>query len=120
MKKNISALFSAVILSLALSAAANAQSENNSNQTDSKPLKILKKPIPESGGCNQPNGRVMVRVTFDKSAKVTDATITQSSGCASFDKNSVDAARRIKFEPQIKDGEPVTVTKPVEYKYYRY
>lgn len=122
MKKNIFALFSAVILTLFFAGLTNAQTDSNTNnkQTNDKKLKVLKKPFPESGGCSQPTGLTLVRVTFDKSGKVTDAVVTKSSGCADFDKNSLKAARKIKFEPQTKDGAAVTVTKPVEYKYRRY
>jgi TonB family protein len=122
MKKYVVTFFSVVILSLTLAVAADAQSDNDANnqQTGDRKLKIIKKPIPESGECRQTGGITMVRVTFDKSAKVTEATITQSSGCAAFDRNSLKSARAIKFEPQMKDGEAVTVVKPVEYKFYRY
>lgn len=122
MKKNIFALFAAVILTLVFAGLTSAQTDTDTNnkQTNDKKLKILKKPAPESGGCRQTSGLTMIRVTFDKSAKVTEAVVTKSSGCTDFDNNSLKAARKIKFEPQTKNGEPVTVTKPVEYKYYRY
>lgn len=120
MKKNFVVLFSVVMLLFVLSGVARAQSDNPNQKSGDRKLKILKKPMPESGQCTQPTGLTMIRVTFDKSAKVTDAVITKSWGCDFFDNNSLDAARRIKFEPQIKDGAPITVVKPVEYKYYRY
>jgi TonB family protein len=122
MKKNIAALFSAVILSLTCAAFANAQTDTdaNSKQTADKPLKILNKPRARPAGCNQSSGQTKLRVTFDKSAKITKTEITQSSGCADFDNNSIKAARNIKFEPQIKDGEAITVTKQVEYNFRRF
>jgi TonB family protein len=56
-------------------------------------------------------------VNFDKSAKITDAVLVQSSGCEEFDNNALKAARGIKFKPAITDGEAATVTKPVEYRF---
>jgi TonB family protein len=113
MKKNIAALFSVVLLSLSFAVAANAQTEN-------RKLKIIKKPTAEVVTCGQRSGLTMLRVTFDKSAKVTKAEIVRSSGCAAFDNNSITAARGIKFEPEIKDGAAVTVSKPVEYRFEIY
>jgi TonB family protein len=80
-------------------------------------VKILNKPRVELGRCSQPSGITKLRVTFDKSAKITEAVIVQSSGCQDFDNNAIKAARGIKFKPAIKDGEEATVTKPVEYSF---
>ena len=122
MKKNIVALVSVVILTLIFAGFTNAQTDSNTNnqQTTDKKLKILKKTPPKSGRCSQSSGRTRIRVTFDKSGTVTDAVVTESSGCTEFDDNSLKAARKIKFEPEIKNGEAVTVTKPVEFNYRRY
>ncbi|HVE59359.1 MAG TPA: energy transducer TonB [Pyrinomonadaceae bacterium] len=122
MKKNIFAPFAAVILTLIFAGLTSAQTDNTTDnkQTPDTKLKILKKTPPESGRCSQSSGMTLVRVTFDKSAKVTDAVVTKSSGCTAFDNNSLKVARKIKFEPEIKDGEPVTVVKPVEYRFRRF
>lgn len=58
-----------------------------------------------------------LRATFDKSAKVTDVVVTQSSGCEAFDKNAIRAARGIKFKPATKNGEAVSISKPLEYQF---
>lgn len=42
------------------------------------------------------------------------------SGCLSFDNNALSVARKIKFEPEIKDGEAITVTGLVEYAFRRF
>ena len=123
MKKNLLAILSVLFVSVLFVGAANAQTDSNSNKDDKKietqekdkPLKIKRKPSPAVGDCGQFSGRTTLRVTFDKSAKVTDVEIVALSGCDDFDKNSVKAAKGIQFEPQIKDGEPITVTKRVEY-----
>lgn len=122
MKKNIVTLFFTVFLTLTCVAFTNAQTDNNSlnKQAIDKKLKILKKPIPRLAECSQSSGLTIVNVTFDKSAKITEAIVIKSSGCDGFDKNSLKAARKIKFEPEIEDGEPITIAKPVEYKFFKY
>jgi periplasmic protein TonB len=113
MKKNFTVLFSTVILSLIFVAAVNAQTD--------KALKIISKPTASPRDCpRSSSGTAVVRVTFDKTGKITDTELVRSSACSSFDSSAVDAARRIKFEPAVKNGEAVTVSKPVEYKYSKY
>jgi TonB family protein len=130
MKKNFTTIFATAFFMLAFAAVSSAQSGNSSNTSDnqknnsqtkvSKALKIKSKPASSSQGCSQESGRVRLRVTFDKSAKVTDVEIVKPSGCDIFDESSVKAAKKIKFEPQLNDGEAVTVSKLVEYNYHRY
>jgi TonB family protein len=128
MKKIIASLFAAFILTFLFATAINAQTgnskeygENQKSDQQNKKLKIKSKPIPRlGGGCSQNSGIVTVVVTFDKSAKITKAEISRSSGCDSFDRRAIQAAMKIKFEPELKDGEPVTVSKPVQYSFRRY
>ena len=124
MKQKLLAIFSVLFVTVLFVFAAHAQTDNNSDKTEKqekdRPLKIKRKPSPAIGNCEQDSGRTRLRITFEKTAKVTDVEIVASSGCDSFDKNSVEAAKRIKFEPQIKGGEPITVTKLVEYNFTKY
>ena len=115
MKKNLFIFLSVVILCLTFVVASSAQSVKISKKEADKPVKIINKPRVQSGFCGQPSGTTKLRVTFDKSAKITDAILVVSSGCEEFDNNALKAARGIKFKPAIKDGEAATVTKPVEY-----
>jgi TonB family protein len=85
-----------------------------------RPLKILKKPHARPGDCRQDGGTTTVKVVFDKSGKVTDAFLLMPSGCREFDDRAIAAALKIKFEPAIKNGQPVTVSKRIEYAYRRY
>ena len=48
-----------------------------------------------------------LRVVLHKSGKVTEATVTESSGC-SYDAEVIKVARQLKFTPAIKDGQPVS------------
>lgn len=128
MKKIIASLFAAFILTFLFVTVINAQTENSRKNGENqksdqrnKKLNIKSKPLPRTGGsCPQNSGIVTTLVTFDKSAKITKAEITRSSGCVNFDQESIQAAMRIKFEPEVKDGEPITVKKPVQYSFMRY
>ena len=101
---------------------SNAQTDNSPKSTqkseqEEKPLKIKNKPQvqykPED--CNASKSFVNLKVTFDKSGKISKAEIAKSSGCEKFDRQALSAARKIKFTPAMKNGEPVTVTKTVQY-----
>jgi len=115
MKNNLTTFFTVICLILLFTVAAAAQTITVSQKNADKPVKILNKPRVKLGQCSQSSGITKLRVTFDKSAKITEAVIVQSSGCEDFDNNALKAARGIKFKPAIKDGEEVTVIKPVEY-----
>jgi TonB family protein len=58
--------------------------------------------------------RAVVRVVLHWSGKVTEATLVTKAGCA-FDRDALDAARRLKFVPAVKDGRPVSQYVDVEY-----
>ena len=101
---------------------AKRETKGEENTGEIKPLKLLNKPSPDTisvAECFRNEGftstRTALRVTFDASAKITNVEIVKSSGCQPFDEESVDAARRIKFEPAAQNGKPITVTKIVVY-----
>jgi len=96
---------------------ANSSSEPAKKQEKDRSVKIINRPRVQLGKCSEAYGLTRVKATFDKSAKVTIVVVIISSGCASFDNNAVDAAKRIKFKPAIKKGEPVTAVLMVEYIY---
>lgn len=110
------------IVAIALFAfAGHAQNANVATQNPAdRPLKILKKPHAAPGYCSQSEAVALVRATFDKTAKVTGAAIVKPSGCNEFDERAIAAALKIKFEPAIRNGEPVTVAKAIQYAYRRY
>jgi len=87
-------------------------------QTD-RALKIKSKPSPRlNGDCGSSgNGRMRVRVTFAKDAKVSNVEIVEKSSCQTFDERAVKVAYRMVFEPAIKNGEAITVTRLIEYKF---
>lgn len=107
----------------------NAQETNAADKPDAKTqeknydqnIVVKNKPQPVfARSCKQDYGRAQVRVTFDKSEKVTNVEMILSSGCEKFDENAVQAAKKIKFKAAMKNGEPVTITKLVEYTFGRY
>jgi len=123
--KTIILIFSLLIFGLLLTVNSNGQTTDSSNSSENqtkkpesdKPLKIKRKPQARftQGACSESSGLVSLRVTFDKSAKITDVEMISSSGCDKFDKDAVTAAKGIKFNPAVKNGEPVTVVKIVQY-----
>ncbi len=101
---------------------SHAQTDNSVNSSqksnqEEKPLKIKNKPQVQykSEDCDVSKSFVNLKVTFDKSGKITKAEIAKSSGCEKFDRQALSAARKIKFTPARKNGEPITVTKTVQY-----
>lgn len=130
MKKIYIVFFSILISVLVFAAVSSGQStvslnffdkqEDKNQQENDRPLKIKNKPTARTGNCSQSSGQITVRATFDKSATVTAVDIVESSGCSSFDQNAVDAAKGIKFDPAIKNGQPVTITKLLKYTFTRF
>lgn len=116
-----SSIIVAILLFGLLSVGTSNGQANNSNQDTSKDRqpKILEKPRVQypQDGCKQKSAKVRLRITFNKSEKITNAEIIESSGCEKFDEKALAAANKIKFRPKIKDGEAVTVNGFVEYNY---
>lgn len=87
------------------------------------PLKILYKPRaaypqPENGTvCFQ--GTVALRVQFLATGEIGEIKIVNGLPFGA-NENAIDAAKRIKFEPAIKDGKPVTVFRVVQFSYKIY
>ncbi|MEJ7623220.1 MAG: TonB family protein [Pyrinomonadaceae bacterium] len=109
--------FSLLIMAFA---GSHVTSQAAGPQEKDRKLKILKKPQPSMQGCGQSAGGIRARVTFDKSGKVGVVDAERSSGCDSFDRSAVRAAKEIRFEPAMKNGELITVVKLIEYTFNRY
>lgn len=117
MNKKHLMLFVALFLTMFLFETANAQDSNQKEKPKDRPLEIKSKIPTQIPDCQQSSGLVQLKVTFDKSKKVTNVEIATSSGCDNFDKEAIRVAKKIKFNPAIKDGELVTVTKIIEYSF---
>lgn len=89
-----------------------------------KPLRILKKPRPaypvyESGGTICVQGTVTLRVQFLASGKIGKISPISELPYGLTEK-AIEAAEKIKFEPAIKNGKPITVTKSVQFSFTIY
>lgn len=119
MFKHISILFLLCLFSFCL--AVNAQTETD------KPLKILSKPAAnytDAARTNNIQGSVLVKVTFlanGKIGKVSDVP-KNNENLRKFGlvNAAMEAARKIKFEPVMKNGKPVKVVKMLEYNFTLY
>ncbi|HEX9962727.1 MAG TPA: TonB family protein [Pyrinomonadaceae bacterium] len=127
MKKLIITSFAYFIFALVFTGAANAQSgsptDSTKKQETDRPLKITRSASPSRDTFSkcfkkQATGQLFIRLRaiFHSSGKITGAEIVTPSGCEYFDKESLGVVQKIKFKPEIKNGEAVTVTKIVEFK----
>jgi TonB family protein len=85
-------------------------------------LKILSKPrvaYTEIARLHMITGKVRLRVTFLENGQIGDVT-PLSRLPFGLTRNAVEVARQIRFEPATKDGQPVAVTKLVEYNFNIY
>jgi TonB family protein len=91
------------------------------SQQPNSSLKIIKKP--KASYPNQEKGTVCVqgtvrlRITFLKDGEIGNISLV--SGLPNgANENAVEAAKKIKFRPAIKNGKAISVSKIVEYKFY--
>lgn len=88
----------------------------SSNQFDT-PVKILYQPHArypsQQNGMTCIQGIVVLRVQFLASGEI--GTISVITSLPYVTPNAIEAAKKIKFEPATKNGNPVTVSKPVKY-----
>ncbi len=82
-------------------------------------LKILEQPkpeLPQNFGTLDVQGTIIFKVQFLEFGEIGEVTIVQSLPPALMEK-AMAAARKIKFEPEKKDGKAVTVVKTIQYSY---
>jgi TonB family protein len=82
-------------------------------------LKILSKPLPQytdEARKNNVTGTIKLRVTFLASGSIGDV-IPESTLPDGLTEIAIEAAKGIKFKPATRNGEPLTVTKLVEYSF---
>jgi len=85
----------------------------------SKPFAIIERPSPappDSFGNLDVTGKVVLRVEFLLTGEVGEIT-TVSALTPVLTARATEAAKKIKFTPEIKNGVPVTVYKTIEYEY---
>ncbi|MDQ3802157.1 MAG: energy transducer TonB [Acidobacteriota bacterium] len=125
MFKRVSVLLFLCLVSFCVVAEAQRQPQTRQRQPGiNKPLKILSRPhaaYTDAARQNNIQGTVQVRITF-----LPDGTIGQVSDVARNHENlrkfglvraAMEAARKVKFEPEIRNGKPVKATKIMEYSF---
>ena len=83
----------------------------------SKPAEIKSKPEPtysDEARAKNIQGRVVLQIVLASSGRVTDVEVLEGLP-QGLTENSIAAAVRIKFEPALKDGRPVSTLVRVEY-----
>lgn len=94
-------------------------SDQRKSQQFSAPVEILDKPRAAYRTLNRGTfciqGKVVLKVQFLESGKI--GTIFVISRLPYVTPNAIEAAKKIKFIPAIKDGKPVTTFKAVAYEF---
>jgi outer membrane biosynthesis protein TonB len=112
-----------VLLFTAFAAAQGTAQEAERKPAD-RPLRVTYNPSGEytsEARAKQLSGWIKLRVTFLDTGELGDifyvdeSTPDKSLSKAGLLKSAYDAAKKIRFEPAIKDGSPVTVTKVLAY-----
>jgi protein TonB len=67
-------------------------------------------PYPAASKHKKETGTVVVRVVISEQGTVMEATIRQSSGFSALDEAALNAVRRYRFSPTIRDGRPVVAS----------
>ena len=83
------------------------------------PVKIIQKPFPSKNGQDCSQGKVILRVTFLATGEIGKIWVIYGLGHG-LTENSIEAAKKIKFEPALKSGNSVSVTKIIEYPFTIY
>src|SRR5438046_7720747 len=99
-----------IVLSLILCCAAAALSQD----VRLKRLEQPKPELPQNYGTLDAQGTVTLRVEFLDFGEIGEVTVVKTLPGGLTEK-AVAAARKIKFEPEKKDGKPVTVVRQIEY-----
>ena len=99
------------------------ETENNTAPTKfTSAVKVLSKPranYTDYARFYQIQGRVVLRVTFAANGAIGSITPIARLPFG-LTEEAITAARAMKFEPAMREGVPVSVTKPVEYNFYIY
>ena len=85
-------------------------------------VKILSKPranYTDAARQNQVQGKVVLRVTFAANGSIGAISVISGLGNG-LTEQAIAAARGIRFEPAKRNGQPYSVTKPVEYSFTIY
>lgn len=125
--KNGSTFIATIALLIGLFLLAGSAIPTMSRTTDDRPLKITSKarPVyPEEARKAGVQGTVTVAITFNADGTIGEVVcaIEDPDERERFERyglveSSIQAARKIEFEPEIKDGKAITVTKRSSYSF---
>jgi hypothetical protein len=85
---------------------------------ESKPLRILEKPnpkLPENHGTLDEQGSITLRVEFLANGQI--GKVIPVSSLPYLIEYAIEAAKKIKFQPEVKNGNSVTIFKQIQYSY---
>jgi TonB family protein len=82
-------------------------------------LRVRSEPIyPRYELCNGIGGNVRVILSIDEAGNVTDASVQKSSRSRGLDRAAVRAVRNFKFDPEIRNGEPIPTHGAVPFEFF--
>ena len=85
-----------------------------------KVIRLLDDPPTPGSDCR---GRlsllVIVRSVLRKSGKVTEVELVRGSGCSTYDTDAIRTVQNVKFNPALKDDQPVSQYQRFAYRYER-
>jgi protein TonB len=97
----------AVTASLASSTPATAPAVNEVSAADFKRTRFVAPTYPPQALSRGLEGEVRVRITIDTAGRVADAQVISGTPAGVFDQAAVNAVRKWRFEPVVKDGRPI-------------
>lgn len=121
MTRTICKTIAILVLIVSGSISAYAQSEKEKSDPLNHGVNIKNIPAPvlsEKAKSRGINGEIVLNVTFLATGKIGDVVVVQETPLNSWTfadmvESAIKTAKKIKFEPAVKNGEPVAVTKPV-------
>ena len=96
--------------------------KENLNRFESSSIKFLVKPraqYTDAARANDVQGNVTLRVTFQSNGEIGSISVVEGLPYG-LTEQAIAAARQIEFEPKVVNGEPVSVTMPVQYSFTIY
>ena len=84
--------------------------------------KVMRYDPPQPGTDCPGRMRLLVGVSavLRKSGKVTEAEVVRESGCTSYDNDAIRVVSKLKFNPALKDNQPVSQYQRFEFLYTRF
>ena len=66
---------------------------------------------------SRPEGIATLLLSIDETGRVTGVQLKKSSGYSEFDQSAMEAARKQRFSPALKDGKPVASSKEIQLRF---